>query len=721
MHPQREELAAYLDGSLAAPQADRVEGHVQACPECEATLNLLGNHSDTMLDQLRRGAPQNSADAEIACGAMIEAIKDLGRDPTNPGTAAAASPEAAELGSLREYKLLKKLGEGGMGAVYRALHTKLDKIVALKVLPGGRVQNTDAVARFEREMKAVGKLRHPNIVGAFDAGEANGMHFLVMELVDGESLSTLVKLHAPLAVADACELVRQAAVGLEEAREHGMVHRDIKPSNLMLTVEKRKGGATGIVKVLDMGLALLDASQPGGGDLTGTGQLMGTLHYMAPEQANDTHTVDIRADIYSLGVVLYELLTGRIPLEARRNEPMMTKLLALTQEPNPSIGLLRPDLPQPLIKMVDRMLAKNPAERPATPEVVATALEPYAADHHIAGLLDATAIRAQRSAAPASNSQISYAVKPAAATQQVRRGPPQNTVRIAAGFAAAFFFAVLGVWLIVRDKDGNEVGRIQLPEGGSLTVSPGDGKKPSTVANAPAPAPAVTTKPAPVTVPRVTGNYRLSLDGQTQYVEVPSLRFTGTGPYTLEAYITPFSDDPKATFHALTFTGDGYLGIEQKGHGSWQGLAALEKPMWSVGGKPLEVRRRSHVAAQWDGVGIVVFVDGKKFVPLDDGRTARDVRVPELLIGGSRGDKESRPRQLFPGEIDEIRVSKTLRYDRDFTPVERFEPDADTLALYHCDEGSGETLVDASGNNHHGIVVGGAAWKQSVVAPSRSD
>src|SRR5262249_36328702 len=156
----------------------------------------------------------------------------------------------------------------------------------------------------------------------------------VMELVDGEDLASLLKRHGPLAVADACELVRQAAVGLQEAHEHGMVHRDIKPSNLMLAVERRKNSVTGIVKILDLGLALLDASQPGAGDLTGSGQLMGTINYMAPEQANDTHTVDIRADIYALGVVLYELLTGQIPLEAKRNEPVMAKLMALIGEPN---------------------------------------------------------------------------------------------------------------------------------------------------------------------------------------------------------------------------------------------------------------------------------------------------------------------------------------------------------------------------------------------------
>jgi serine/threonine protein kinase len=197
---------------------------------------------------------------------------------------------------VREYKLLAELGKGGMGTVYRALHTKLDREVALKILPAERTKDPEAVDRFQREMKAVGKLEHPHIVRATDAGEQDGTHFLVMEYVEGLDLSELVQVIGPLPVADACEVIRQAAVGLQAAHEHGMVHRDIKPSNLMLA-------ANGRVKILDLGLALLDPQrgdvddEGGGRDLTSDGQIMGTFDYMAPEQAGDSHGVDIRADI----------------------------------------------------------------------------------------------------------------------------------------------------------------------------------------------------------------------------------------------------------------------------------------------------------------------------------------------------------------------------------------------------------------------------------------
>ena len=146
-----------------------------------------------------------------------------------------AKNEPADFGQLGEYRLLEKLGEGGMGAVYKAVHTKLKRMVAIKVLPTTHRQDDRAVARFEREMEAIGQLNHPHIVRAHDAREIDGTRFLVMEYVDGMNLSEVVRSYGPLRIADACEVIRQAALGLQDAHEHGLVHRDVKPSNLMLT------------------------------------------------------------------------------------------------------------------------------------------------------------------------------------------------------------------------------------------------------------------------------------------------------------------------------------------------------------------------------------------------------------------------------------------------------------------------------------------------------
>ena len=184
-----------------------------------------------------------------------------------------------------------------MGTVYKALHTRLKRLVALKLLPEHRTQNPEALARFQREMEAVGQLDHPHLVRAHDAGEAEGQHYLVMEFLDGIDLAHLVRRTGPFLVADACEAVRQAAMGLQHAHEHGLVHRDVKPSNLMLSTD-------GMVKVLDLGLARLCPETPVEEDVTASGQVMGSADYMAPEQCLDARDVDGRADIYSLGGTL---------------------------------------------------------------------------------------------------------------------------------------------------------------------------------------------------------------------------------------------------------------------------------------------------------------------------------------------------------------------------------------------------------------------------------
>ena len=235
--------------------------------------------------------------------------------PPDSGPPTPTVPEGGPTGSpfdpmlpaqLGAYRIQSRLGQGGMGTVYRAWHTRLKRIVALKTLRAEYMDNAPAVVRFHREMEAVGKLDHFNLIRATDAGEDHGVHFLAMEYVEGVDAARLSQACGPLPVADACDLVRQAAVGLQCADEHGLVHRDVKPSNLMVT-------PAGRVKVLDLGLALLHAAADEAGELTGSNQWMGTADYMAPEQGLDAHGVDIRADVYSLGCTLYKLLAGKAP------------------------------------------------------------------------------------------------------------------------------------------------------------------------------------------------------------------------------------------------------------------------------------------------------------------------------------------------------------------------------------------------------------------------
>jgi WD40 repeat protein/serine/threonine protein kinase len=268
---------------------------------------------------------------------------------------------------VAQYIILDRLGEGGMGQVFKARHAHMGRLVALKVVRKEKLDSAVAVERFYKEVQAAAKLTHPNIVIAFDAGKTGNTHYFSMEFVDGPDLSQLVRKNGPLPVRQVCDFIRQAALGLEHAHEQGMVHRDIKPSNLLVT-----RGNSPVVKILDMGLARLGDTFEKERGLTKMGQVIGTPDYLAPEQAIDARKVDIRADVYSLGCTLFFLLTGRAPYHA---ESLAQLLLKHQMEPPPPLREVRPDVPAVLETIVQQMMAKKPEQRPARPADVAAALE----------------------------------------------------------------------------------------------------------------------------------------------------------------------------------------------------------------------------------------------------------------------------------------------------------------------------------------------------------
>lgn len=266
-----------------------------------------------------------------------------------------------------KYRLLERLGAGGMGAVYLCEHVLMGRRVALKVLPITQAEDPASMARFYREAKAVARLDHPNIVRAHDIDHEDKLHFLVLEFVDGVNLHDFVKKNGILAPARAAHYIRQAALGLQHAHEAGLVHRDIKPGNLLLDRQ-------GVVKLLDMGLArFFDDDGSSFAKNFEQGYSIGTADYMAPEQTLD-YRVDIRADIYSLGGTFYYLLVGKGPFQDGSNSQKM--IWHQVRHPK-SVRQLRPDVPEGLAQVLDKMIAKEPERRYQTPAEAAAALAEF--------------------------------------------------------------------------------------------------------------------------------------------------------------------------------------------------------------------------------------------------------------------------------------------------------------------------------------------------------
>jgi serine/threonine protein kinase len=274
------------------------------------------------------------------------------------------------------YLILERIGEGGMGQVFKARHLHMKRIVALKVIRKDRLGDPDALKRFFKEVEAAGQLAHPNIVMAHDAGLSGNTCYLAMEFVDGPDLHRLVSEEGPLPVARACDYIRQAALGLQHAHERGLVHRDIKPHNLLVVRGAGAGGRAGadVVKILDMGLVRLNQTTRRPDELTQTTVPIGSPKYLSPEQAVNSHTVDIRSDLYSLGCTLYFLLTGQSPFEgASVPEILLKHQLGKV----PPLSQYRSDVPPALEAIVRRLLARKPEDRFADPAETAAALEPF--------------------------------------------------------------------------------------------------------------------------------------------------------------------------------------------------------------------------------------------------------------------------------------------------------------------------------------------------------
>ncbi len=367
------------------------------------------------------------------------------------------------------YLVLARLGEGGMGRVYLAEHVKMTRQCAIKVMNPSLMHDAESLARFAREASSAARILHPNVAAVFDYGEAEKIVYLVMEYVDGESLSSILSSTGPLDPRRAIDIARQIADGLQAAHELGIVHRDLKPDNVIVA-RTRAGKET--PKVVDFGIAKAVSDSPQDA-LTRSGLVIGTPEYMSPEQLLGD-PVDARADIYSLGCILYQMLTGEQPFAAESREQMIRRRL---HEAPPHVRDVIPELPRRLDTLIVHMLSRSPAERLASAAEVRDALDPALAlngwdPSSIVSPRSATATVLERRRMPADPS-----LQPTLPMPVQRTSPRRIAIGSAAG--AVLLFAALGLWSrqgsapasVPTDTTSTTVPGVTLPAAASDTTT----------------------------------------------------------------------------------------------------------------------------------------------------------------------------------------------------------------------------------------------------------
>lgn len=433
--PTDQELLAYYFASASVTDRLAVESHLETCERCLLRLDAQDETSDTIVRALST-MPVVGDDEPQFRNLRTHLLSSTGsRSQTcGPGTGDWETSDALELPSrVGAYELIELIGSGATGRVYKARHHKLDRIVAVKVIDSGHVRDPRSMLRFFHEMRAIGRLDHPHVIRATDAGQDGGLHFLVMEYAPGLDLSTLLQQNGPLEIADACEIVRQASLGLDFAHGQGLIHRDVKPSNLLLCF-------TGQIKLLDLGLVVIQDDRNATTACDGTA--LGTADYMSPEQWQDASQVDASTDLYGLGCTLFKLLTGHAPF-GRSAWTVVAKREAHLQQPIPSLRSERPDAPPSLERLLQRLLAKEPSGRYASAHELADALGPFVSGSNLYEL--ASRYNPGDAAVPYLSPHVSSDSGPA------DRSPGRVRRRaLLAGLAGSAVLLLLSRWSVLR-------------------------------------------------------------------------------------------------------------------------------------------------------------------------------------------------------------------------------------------------------------------------------
>lgn len=776
-HPDETLLQEFGLGKVDPEQAEWVASHLAHCPICAETVHHIAD--DTFVGLVRQATKSGYVAPEIDANATT--LFPLSGEQHAPALQSAVADRLPrELLEHPRYQILEQIGSGGMGEVFKAKHLVMNRLVALKIIKSGLVSNVAAVMRFQREVQVAAQLQHPNIVTVFDAEQAGSTHFLVMELLDGKDAAALLGDIGVASVSASCEIVRQAALALQHAHDKGLVHRDIKPSNLFVIrpTADAPGSAPLRIKVLDLGLARLSSSadEIDNLEITSTGLIAGTIDYMAPEQARDTHAVDYRADIYALGASLYRMLTGRAPYQTGASCSVTQRLLALETAPLIPVLELRPDCPIALAETIEQCLHRDPDVRPATAEHLATALAPFADEREIHGLFSAN--RPQQLVLGSTLADPRATTRPAFMETISPIKPPRRfslprlaTVMLLAGIlaagavyqvrfsgaliqieaddpAVAAVLAADGIALV--DKNSGRTWKIQVDDpaakvpagtyslsgsqelkitddsgaviqGSQFQLKNGETQRFRIAIVRPqesaAPASSAPGSPAAAVAGRSRG---LSFDLDNSRLETP-IRVEEGQPITLEAFVQKQAARPRyqnlfSNFDDINGTFSGFhVGVNDSSD-RWMVSVWDDGVSRQINSNVSAISDQEvHVAAAVNvGSEIRLFLDGKLSVVIPAPGEIGVTRSP-LWIGN--GVPRSR-RYSLVGSIRQVRISSGLRYYKsDFEAPAELTADETTLALYQLDhQSAGEAVTDASGHGHHAIAHS-SSWIPIEVPP----
>jgi serine/threonine protein kinase len=715
VHPNDQTLQSYALGKLDDASAESVSKHLELCSDCQSRVAEMT--SDSFLGRL--------GDAGVKPGPPVTApvVSSLAGLSMLDAGATAAAPPAAEtlppgLAQHPDYEVIRELGQGGMGTVYLAKNRLMGRYEVLKVVSSHMMSRRGVLDRFLGEIRNAAQLHHTNIVTAYAASRVGESIIFSMEYVEGLDLAKLVKAKGPLPVANACNYMHQAALGLQHAHELGMVHRDIKPSNLMLA----RQGSRAIIKVLDFGLAKIKSEGAPDSGLTHEGQMLGTPDYIAPEQIRNARGADIRADIYSLGCTLYCLLTGGPPFQATSLYDLLQAHHSMDAMP---LNLARPEVPVELAALVAHMMAKEPERRFQEPKDVAQAIKPFFKLKSVGQSISRTeSSRVERalSAPPQSVSPLRPASKPPAEpvypakpleimrelldTEQAAqvvvpmsarmtrpRALRSNRPTLAAVVALGVISLALIFHVATRPSSSVRNGRA---EERAVEV-------PSPPAETKAIAPAIQQSVSPPG--RSSATYALRFDPKRKsFVRISNIKCDGSRPITLETYVRPLAPPADIVGHIISnHEGSGIaLVVWPSGHVALQAHAAGEYR--TIDSRRSVMGERVHLAGVLSGRHLALFVDGQEQDALDLEGPLDASPLPFFL--GGNPNRDGSAVQHFNGVVEEVRISKSARYHGDFTPTERLEVDDDTALLYRFDRNTTDVAVDASGHGNDGMIVG---------------